>query len=99
MTQNRQWLLIVGIVIGAIGVVAAGSAVGTVLGDEPTQDRTGVEHPHASGDQYDTTHAHADDDWQHHHGDDIENHPPDDDGVRGPHHSDAESPTRGGPCH
>jgi len=114
MTQNTQWLLVVGIVLGAIGVVVAGSAIGSVVADDPVQNPTGFDqnhadntaHTHAHDDRYhhddvnQTFDHHGEDEWQHHHDDNLDTHRhADDDDVRGPQRTGAERHIHGGPCH
>jgi len=69
MTQNTRWLLVIGIVLGAIGVVVLGSAIGGVVADDPVQDRTGFDQPHADGDHHGDSTAQTDAHDDHYHGD------------------------------
>lgn len=53
----KHWLFVVGILVGALGVVVAGSAIGGVAGDDISQNQTASD---GDGDYPGDRHAHAD---------------------------------------
>lgn len=95
---SKHWLLVVGILVGAVGVVLVSSAIGGVAGEDGPHNQTELEQDrwvHQSGDRP----AHADVDG-HRHDDGAggsHHHAAADD--HGPHHPADGTPAQPGPCH